>query len=241
MIVKLIKLLIGLIDYPNKKKIIKFFKKNFNNQKLKIIDIGAHEGETIELFLRNFEIEKIHAFEPNFDLFDRLKKKNNLKNDKIFFYNLGVGLEKEEKNLNIMIESSSSTINEINKNTEYYRRKQKYLSLFQKKKDIFKKKEKIKIVNLSEFVLNKEISIDILKIDTEGYEFNILKGISANDFKKIKFIYFEHHFDLMIKKGYKFQDIDNLLKQNNFVQKYKLKMKFRKSFEYIYRFESSSD
>ena len=51
---------------------------------------------------------------------------------------------------------------------------------------------------------------------------------------KIKFIYFEHHFDLMINKGYKFNDINRLLTSNNFQRKYKIRMKFRKSFEYIY-------
>ena len=92
----------------------------------------------------------------------------------------------------------------------------------------------IEVVNLSEFILNKEKKIDILKIDTEGYEFNILKGIHQLDFNKIRFIYFEHHYDLMIEKKYKFRDINELLKKNNFLLKYKLKMKFRKSFEYIY-------
>ena len=87
---------------------------------------------------------------------------------------------------------------------------------------------------MSDFILDKEKKIDILKIDTEGYEFNILRGINSIDFKKIKFIYFEHHYDLMIEKGYKFNDINRLLKKIKFNQKYKIKMKFRKSFEYIY-------
>ena len=86
--------------------------------------------------------------------------------------------------------------------------------------------------------MNKEGKIDVLKIDTEGYEFSILKGITEKDFKKIRFIYFEHHFDLMIEKEYKFKDIDQLLKKNNFSQKLKIKMKFRKSFEYIYESKS---
>ena len=76
--------------------------------------------------------------------------------------------------------------------------------------------------------------IDILKIDTEGYEYNILKSLDNKDFSKIRFIYFEHHYDLMIKKNYKFSDIDRLLKKNNFEKVFKIKMKFRKTFEYIY-------
>ena len=90
------------------------------------------------------------------------------------------------------------------------------------------------MINLSNFILKNENKIDVLKIDTEGFEFNILKGITEKDFKKINYIYFEHHYDLMIKKHYKFQEINQLLINNNFFQKYKIKMKFRKSFEYIY-------
>ena len=77
-------------------------------------------------------------------------------------------MNSEEKNLNIMIESSSSTINEIDRNTEYYKRKKKFLT-FLKNIDIIKKKEKIRIVNLSDFILSEQSSIDILKIDTEGF------------------------------------------------------------------------
>ena len=76
--------------------------------------------------------------------------------------------------------------------------------------------------------------ISFLKIDTEGHEYEILKGLK----EKIKFIdtiMFEHHYDNMIIKKYTFSDINFLLKKNNFYQIYKSKMPFRKTFEYIYR------
>ena len=92
-----------------------------------------------------------------------------------------------------------------------------------------------KIETISNFIIKNNIPhIDILKIDTEGYEYNILKGIKKTDFNKINFIYFEHHYDLMIEKNYKFSDIDRLLNENNFQKVLKIKMKFRKTFEYIY-------
>ena len=58
-------------------------------------------------------------------------------------------------------------------------------------------------------------SVDVLKIDTEGFEFDVIKG-ACNYLKKIKFIYFEHHFDSMIIKSYKFSEIHEYLKSNNF-------------------------
>ena len=45
---------------------------------------------------------------------------------------------------------------------------------------------------------------------------------------------FEHHYDNMIIKDYTFRDINNFLIMNNFSQIYKIKMPFRKTFEYIY-------
>ena len=73
-----------------------------------------------------------------------------------------------------------------------------------------------------------------MKIDTEGYEFNVIKGLQANH-KIIKFIYFEHHYDDMIKKNYTFKDINLILKKFGFQKVFKSKMIFRKSFEYVYK------
>ena len=90
------------------------------------------------------------------------------------------------------------------------------------------------MTSLDNYIYQNKIQfIDILKIDTEGFEFEVLKGVTKN-FKKIKFIYFEHHYDDMIKKNYTFSDIHNLLEKNNFKKNMKSKMIFRKSFEYIY-------
>ena len=77
-------------------------------------------------------------------------------------------------------------------------------------------------------------SIDILKIDTEGYELEVLKGLEKN-IQLISFIYFEHHYDNMIKKNYKFSQIHSYLSENGFHRVFKIKMPLRKSFDYIYK------
>ena len=76
---KIFEILINIIDYQNKKKIINFLKKNLENTFLKVLDVGAHKGETVNFFLKNFKIDKIYAFEPNRDLYLDLKKNINLK------------------------------------------------------------------------------------------------------------------------------------------------------------------
>jgi len=77
------------------------------------------------------------------------------------------------------------------------------------------------------------ITIDFLKIDTEGYEYEILLGLEDR-IKLVKVIMFEHHYDNMIKKNYTFTNINDLLVKNNFKKIYKSRMPFRKTFEYIY-------
>ena len=73
-----------------------------------------------------------------------------------------------------------------------------------------------------------------MKIDTEGYEFEVLLGLK-NKINLVNIIMFEHHYDNMIKKGYTFRDINKLLIKNNFNKMYKSRMPFRKTFEYIYK------
>ena len=73
--IKLLSNIIEIIDFKNKKKIINFLKKKFKSNKLNIVDIGAHKGETIDIFCKNFNINKIISFEANPIVFDWLKKK----------------------------------------------------------------------------------------------------------------------------------------------------------------------
>ncbi len=107
--------------------------------------------------------------------------------------------------------------------------------LNKKKKDGFFEEKQIQLMPLNEYLENNKIDkIDVLKIDTEGYEFEILQGLK-NQIKVIDIIFFEHHYDDMINKSYTYSDIHNLLEKNNFEKIFKCKMPFRKTFEYIYR------
>ena len=62
----------------------------------------------------------------------------------------------------------------------------------------------IKISTLFDYINENKIErIDFVKIDTEGYEYEILKGLN-NKFGIVNFIMFEHHYHDMLIKNYTF-------------------------------------
>ncbi len=218
-------------------KLFNFLKKN-DYQKFNIFfDIGAHEGESIILFSKNFQIKKIYSFEPSPFNFKRLtdnKKsiQSRFKNLEIYLENYALGSEKKKIVMKQLSESSSSTINQINQSSKYFKKKNFFLNLKNKK---FTEEVEISQIKLSDYLVEKKIpKIDFLKIDTEGYEFKVLLGMEKY-IQKASLIMFEHHYHDMILKGYSFGDINNLLIKNNFQQIYKYKMPFRKTFEYVYK------
>ena len=224
--------ILNIFDYFHKKKILKFLLKNKFSPKI-IFDVGGHRGESLKLFTKYLNIKKIYCFEPISENFIQLEKvANKLKK----LYDINITIEKcgcgnIEKNIfiNKLTETSSSTIQDLNYNSKYFKKKNFLLNI---KKQIIK--ENIKVVMLSNYIERNEIKkIDFLKIDTEGYEYDVLLGLKDN-IKKIGFVLFEHHYDDMIKKNYNYTDINNLLVKNDFVRVFKIKMFFRKTFEYIY-------
>ena len=229
----IIKTLINFFDYFQQKKIFNFLRKKIIGNAI-LFDVGAHYGETIKNFIKYFKIKEIHSFEAspkNFEILNK-KFKDNI-DTKIILNNLGLSNENKIVLFNQFSESSSSTLSKINKNSRYFKRKIEVLGL--KKNQNYFENIEVKLQLLDEYLMKKNItSIDLLKIDTEGHEYYVLKGSSKN-LSKIKYIYFEHHYDDMLKKGYTFSDIHNFLKKNDFEKIFKSKMYFRKTFEYIYK------
>ena len=229
----LAKFFLSICDLKNKKKISNYFLEENKGKIQTLIDVGAHHGESIRFFKKNFSIDKIYAFEPNIDNFKILKEKvKDVKNIK--FFNTAVGNKKGLINFTNHYDSESSTVVKINQKSNYFKKKNFYLNFFNEKKNRIKNTQ-VKIDSLENLINIDEFNfIDLIKIDTEGYDFNVIKGL-GNLISKVRFIYFEHHFHDMLLKDYKFNDVDTFLKSKNFKKVFKTKMFFRKTFEYIYK------
>jgi len=229
--------LFKIIDFFYQKKKYAFLKKKILKDINIFIDVGAHHGDTINEFLEIFTIKKIYAFEPSKENFTKLKIKvaeiEKSKSVKIEISPFGLGEKNYILPLNEIADGVSNTFNNLNVNSKYFRKKKFITTLFGIKKFI-KNKVPTRIIRLKEFMEQEKIDkIDFMKIDTEGFEYNILLGLEEN-IKKVEFILFEHHYDNMIIKNYNFSDIHKLLSNNGFQKIFKTKMPLRKSFDYIY-------
>ena len=148
-----------------------------------IFDVGCFRKN----FTKNILIEdNKKKLKSKFYLFDQNPKvkfyiKLLLKNSRIKYFNLALNntVEKKTYNLNQYFESSGSGLKTTHKNDKLYNFSRKIImQIFQPFKKITGfKKIILKTQTLDKFCkLNKIKNIDILKLDTEGNEYEILLG-----------------------------------------------------------------
>ena len=105
----------------------------------------------------------------------------------------------------------TSTLSEFNNNSFFF----KFKSILLREKNSVINKYTIQTKSLDEFFIGKKISKEILlKIDTEGFEYNVLVG-SSKFIKNFKYILIEKQFTNMYKNS-NFQDCESFLKKKNF-------------------------
>lgn len=217
------------LDSSIQKKNIEILKKYLGKKINIYIDVGAHKGEMIKILRKNFKINKIFAFEPNPECLKFLKKKY------IVLFPLALSNINGKRKFKIGHLSSMSTLNKINEKAIYSKLKRLIIKIFYKENDIYKKNLNIKTKRFEDInFLKKHEYVDFLKIDTEGHEFNVIRGFGKH-ILKVKFILFEYHYDKSLIKNYEFNEINTYLLFKNFKLVSKNKMLFRKGYELIYK------
>ncbi|WP_026952184.1 FkbM family methyltransferase [Algoriphagus mannitolivorans] len=141
-----------------------------------VFDVGANVGQSSKVYLEKFPKSLIFSFEPVSATFSQLVE-NTKNNERVKCLNLALG----EKLSKVVIPiQEKSTLNSLsakrNENLNSY-----------------SKLEKIQIETLDSILLKLGVScIDFIKIDTEGYEMEVLKGgLDALKKNKIKLIQLE--------------------------------------------------
>ena len=171
----------------NETKEIKFLKNKIENNSW-FVDIGSNIGlYSLNISNINSKYKKVKTFsiEPNPIIFERLKKN----------YQLLVSQNKFVKN-NFLLKNcaigDSESFGKIDKKVDHANVK----IIKNKKNNINKKFIKIKITKLSYLLKKYKIkNISCIKIDTEGYEFKIIKNFFKKNNVKFfpKYLIVEHN------------------------------------------------
>ena len=129
-----------------------------------IVDVGANIG-LFSLWAWNlFPEATIHSYEPNPKLFSSLS--SNLRTTSVIIHKAGVGSKNHNAQMKEMSDSRLSTVDLDHSGN-------------------------IKVVSLSSVLNDIGGTIDLLKMDCEGAEWDILKDVTA--FKNIRSIRMEYH------------------------------------------------
>ena len=181
-----------------------------------LIDVGSHKGEFIKNFLKFNKIQTAYAFEPQKDIY-KILQQNLKKNINIKKKNIALDFKIGSKKIYINKLSSTSTLSKINRNSLFLKIK-KLLTLDNKN---FFESYLVKTTSVDLFFKKIKLKNTLLKIDVEGFEYNVLRG-SKKSIKKIKYVIIEKQF-LNLYRGYNFNLSHKYLLRNNFklIKKFK--------------------
>ena len=180
-----------------------------------IFDVGGNKGQSIQKFINILKNPTIHSFEPSVKDYEFMKKNYGMKK-KIYLNNYALGEKIENKKFNLTLETATSSFNQINRNTKWLKHLTKKHNI--NNNEYIISNDKVKINTLDNYLIKNEITnIDLLKIDTQGYEDKVLEG-SLNSIKnnKIGAILTEIMFDDVYDKYFSFSEIEKYLTKENY-------------------------
>ena len=159
---------------------------NFLNSKSVVLDFGANIGD-VSQYLNDMFNCKIYCYEPDPNAYNFLKQRFEI-NPNIKTFNLAITNDGQEKKLYFHKESKPGGQISYSEAS----------SLLDKKENISENNFcNVKSINIKELLNNFEY-IDLIKIDIEGYEYEILPIIIENN-QKIGKIICELHGNPLVK------------------------------------------
>lgn len=179
-------------------------KNNFIN----FVDIGCRYGTYVDIKKHISKIKYYGVDADNKEIIRLKKKYKSFKNIK--YYNGVLGELSKDGYLNIFEHKGYNSTKEINNKSIWF--------------NILRKSEKKKILRKKVSIIKSEIFFkknkipfdDILKIDVEGQELEIIRGLH-NNIKKFKVVIFEGDFDESYKNSSNFSSINFELSKHFFV------------------------
>ncbi|MDJ0719932.1 MAG: FkbM family methyltransferase [Prochloraceae cyanobacterium] len=168
-----------------------------------ILDIGANNGQFAKKISKIFPSATIYAFEPVPLAFDKLKKWADKQDERVKVFQLALGDENRELEMNVhkLFSASSSFLSttELLESKYPITQNQEQIIVSQKKLD------EVPIAN------GENLRADILiKLDVQGYEEKVIKG-GREIFRQAKGCIVEVSLDMLYEGQATFKDIFSLL------------------------------
>ena len=183
---------------------------------LTFVDAGAKDS--LEYIQELDSITEIHAFEPNPDEFQTLQKLYSNHSFKKLKLNQ-IGLSNTNGGADFTITNHASMSSLLNPDLENYKKHFGAYSDFHKWETsiVAHNKVRIEVQTLDSYFANEELTLDYLKLDTQGSELLILQGaedlISSG---KVSVIKVEVSTIAIYKNQALFSDIDLFLRKYNY-------------------------
>lgn len=170
-----------------------------------IFDVGANNGQTIELMKECFPTGQIVAFEPNPDLYSKLR--TNFAAMSVLLEGVAVGNSTGEIDFIVLENDELSSVLEIDRHPD---------NPFSSTS--IRRIVKVPITTLDAYCsANKIDKIDLLKIDSQGFDLRVLQGAEGllSD-QKIEVLLVEVNFVSLYRGQCNFGEIEQFLARNGY-------------------------
>ena len=186
-----------------------------------ILDVGANNGSSLVEFKKWWPNSKVHCFEPQSECWDELDDlSNEFTNVHINKFALGNKNDESKEFYSHDLNTGISGFNKINieskDSIDLSKLSNDNKGLENHKKTINHKRN-VQVKRLDEYIKNdKNINqIDLLKIDTQGYELEILEGLGT-ELNNVRILITELMFYDYYEKSLSFYELESILRPFNF-------------------------
>ena len=216
---KLIMFFFNLVHIYYHQKSIAFYLKNKMNKIDVLFDVGSHMGTYTDLIRRANPGCKSFLFEPQSKIFKKIDQKYS-HDENVNVFNLAISDAEQKQNLNLNKHDLTASLLDFDPKSNYLKFK---ALLYQTDiNNMNYETELVQTITLEKFIVDNNLEkIDLLKIDTEGNEFNVLKGLKKKIHIVNNILIEIHHRELFL--NYNPEKIHQYLIDNGFklVKKFK--------------------